>query len=202
LSPGGGILRGIEKNGVTCRKSLRLFVGKTITTGLIGAYIGVEVVKLILGIRVKTGDDFAVPIALALAVGRWGCFFNGCCYGVATDLPWGVDFGDGVRRHPTQIYESLFHTLMAGVFIFIVQRGWLRQQRLKFYLIAYFAFRFATEFIRPEPVAALGLTFYQWVALAAIGGLAGQWWWDERHEQVEPPGCCPDFAKDFVDQST
>ena len=44
--------------------------GKTITTGLIGAYLGVEVVKLALGIRVKTGDNLAVPLAFALAVGR------------------------------------------------------------------------------------------------------------------------------------
>src|SRR5262249_37240473 len=57
--------------------------GKTITLGLVGAYIGVELAKLGLGVRVKTGDTFAVPLALALTVGRWGCFFNGCCYGIA-----------------------------------------------------------------------------------------------------------------------
>src|SRR5262249_14549533 len=79
--------------------------GKTITTGLIGAYLSVEIAKLALGIRVKTGDSFALPIAAAMAVGRWGCFFNGCCYGTPTDLPWGVPFrqldGDIVRCHPT-----------------------------------------------------------------------------------------------------
>jgi len=149
--------------------------GKTITTGLIGAYVAVELAKLVLGIRVKTGDGYAIPLALALAVGRWGCFFNGCCAGIETSLPWGVDFGDGVRRHPTQIYESLFHAILAGVLFFIVSRGWLQNQRLKFYLIAYFVFRFATEFIRPEPVGWLGLTFFQWMALAAIAGLAVQW---------------------------
>jgi prolipoprotein diacylglyceryltransferase len=51
--------------------------GKTIVAGLIGAYLAVEVAKKLLGIRVKTGDTFALPLALALAVGRWGCFFNG-----------------------------------------------------------------------------------------------------------------------------
>jgi phosphatidylglycerol:prolipoprotein diacylglycerol transferase len=163
--------------------------GKTITTGLVGAYLAVELVKILLGIRVKTGDDFAVPIALALTVGRWGCFFNGCCFGTPTDLPWGVDFGDGVRRHPTQIYESLFHAVMAGVLIAIVQRGWLKRQRLKFYLIAYFAYRFLSEFIRPEPAEWLGLTFYQWVAIVAGLALAVQWWWDARPEPapVESP---------------
>src|SRR5580698_2095411 len=81
--------------------------GKTVSTGLIGAYIAVELVKWFCGIKAKTGDSFALPLALALAVGRWGCFFHGCCHGVPTQLPWGVDFGDGVLRHPTQVYESL-----------------------------------------------------------------------------------------------
>ena len=53
--------------------------GKTITTGLAGAYVMVEITKLALGVRVKTGDGYALPLAAALAVGRWGCFFNGCC---------------------------------------------------------------------------------------------------------------------------
>ena len=99
-----------------------------------------------------------------------------CCAGTPTDLPWGVDFGDGVRRHPTQLYESLFHALMAGVLVEVVRRGWLRNQRLKLYLIAYFVYRFASEFIRPEPVVGLGLTFYQWASLAAVVGLSLQWW--------------------------
>ena len=142
--------------------------------------------KLALGVRVKTGDTFALPLALALAVGRWGCFFNGCCYGTPTDLPWGVDFGDGVRRHPTQIYESLFHLTMAGVLIAVVLRGRFRDHRLKLYLIAYRRYRFATEFIRPEPVYAAGLTFYQWVALVLAAGLSVQWWWDARIARRTP----------------
>jgi phosphatidylglycerol---prolipoprotein diacylglyceryl transferase len=154
--------------------------GKTVTTGLIGAYIGVELAKLALGVKVKTGDAFALPLALALAVGRWGCFFNGCCHGTPTDLPWGVDFGDGVRRHPTQIYESLFHLTMAFTLLLIIRHGWSRNQRLKFYLIAYGVYRFLSEFIRPEPIYACGLTYFQWVALFMIVALALQWAYDAR----------------------
>jgi prolipoprotein diacylglyceryltransferase len=162
--------------------------GKTITTGLIGAYLGVEITKWVLGIRVKTGDSFALPLALALAIGRWGCFFNGCCYGVPTLLPWGVYFqvhGEMVRSHPTQIYESLFHLIMAGVLLHIIHHGTFRYQRLKLYLIAYGIFRFATEFIRPEPHGWLGLTFYQWVALVLVVGLSIQWLADERLKGTE-----------------
>jgi prolipoprotein diacylglyceryltransferase len=152
--------------------------GKTIVTGLIGAYLAVELVKRALVIRVKTGDSFALPLALALAVGRWGCFFNGCCYGTPTDLPWGADFGDGVRRHPTQAYESLFHLMMAGVLVVLTVRDALPTHRLQFYLIAYSVFRFLTEFVRPEPVFAAGLTYYQWASLVLALGLALQWWFE------------------------
>jgi phosphatidylglycerol:prolipoprotein diacylglycerol transferase len=157
--------------------------GKTITLGLVGAYLGVELAKLALDVRVKTGDTYALPLALALAVGRWGCFCNGCCYGVATDLPWGVEFrvdGQWVRCHPTQVYESLFHLAMAGLILLMMRLDVLRCQRLKVYLIAYGGFRFLTEFIRPEPPVWGGLTFYQWVALAMIGGLSLQWVVDAR----------------------
>jgi phosphatidylglycerol:prolipoprotein diacylglycerol transferase len=160
--------------------------GKTITTGLIGAYLGVEMAKLALDVRVKTGDTFALPLALALAVGRWGCFCNGCCYGRTTDLPWGVDFGDGSPRHPTQVYESVFHLLMACVLVVLMRHGLLRTHRLQLYLTAYGAYRFLTEYIRPEPLDWLGLTFYQWVSLFLIVAMMVQWRFDvaaeKRHE--------------------
>src|SRR5437763_8320785 len=111
--------------------------GKTIVTGLIGAYSSVEVAKLILGVRARTGDGYALPLACALAVGRWGCFGNGCCYGTSCDLPWGVDFlGDGVRRHPTQAYESLFHAGMAVILLLAIRLGPFPTPRLNLYLTA------------------------------------------------------------------
>ncbi len=154
--------------------------GKTITTGLIGAYLAVELAKWLMEIHVKTGDTFALPLACALVVGRWGCFCNGCCYGTPTDLPWGRDFGDGVLRHPTQAYESLFHLGMAVVLWLLLREGWLRGQHLKLYLIAYGVYRFLTEYIRPEPISACGMTFYQWVSLILIVGMVAQWWLDRR----------------------
>lgn len=154
--------------------------GKTITTGLIGAYLAVEVVKVFLGVTVKTGDSFALPLAAAVAVGRWGCFFNGCCAGAETTLPWGVDFGDGLPRHPTQIYESVFHLGMAAVVLALMKLNWLAGHRLQLYLIAYSVYRFLSEFIRPEPEWAGGLTYYQWAAGVLGFGLTAQWAWEER----------------------
>jgi phosphatidylglycerol:prolipoprotein diacylglycerol transferase len=172
--------------------------GKTITTGLIGAYLGVEIAKLLLDVRVKTGDSFALPLALALAVGRWGCFFHGCCHGVETDLPWAAWFllstPDGPRWalcHPTQVYESLFHLTMAGVLLLLLRLDVLRCQHLKLYLIAYGVYRFLTEYIRPEPPGLLGLTFYQWVSVVLVVGLSGQWFVDRRCGLAEAEAPCP-----------
>jgi phosphatidylglycerol:prolipoprotein diacylglycerol transferase len=142
--------------------------GKTIMFGLIGAYAGVEAVKWGLDIRVKTGDGFAAPAATAIAFGRLGCFSAGCCYGTVTRLPWGVDFGDGLRRHPTQLYEFLFHLTCAVTLLWLGDRGYFKTQLIKLYIIAYLVYRFLTEFIRPEPKLALGLSVYQCGAVLLI----------------------------------
>ena len=157
--------------------------GKTITTGLVGAYLSVEVAKFLLGIKAKTGDGLAIPLAVALAVGRLGCYVNGCCAGTETALPWCVNFGDGVCRHPTQIYESLFHAAWAVLLVRLNRRDALRYQRLKLYLLAYCAFRFAIEFIRIEPKWLGPLTWYQMVVVVFAVFLFGQWIVDARRLQ-------------------
>jgi phosphatidylglycerol---prolipoprotein diacylglyceryl transferase len=154
--------------------------GKTVLAGMAGGYLAVEIAKKILGVHAKTGDAIAFPLAVCIAIGRWGCFFNGCCFGTETHVPWAVDFGDGMHRHPTQIYESLFHLAMAIALWHLLGRCLLRWQRLKLYLIAYCIFRFATEFIRPEPRVTGGLTGYQWGAFVVAAALIAQWRADQR----------------------
>ncbi len=154
--------------------------GKTIVFGMVGGYAGVELAKAMLGVRAKTGDGFAVPVAGAVAVGRLGCFVAGCCHGVATGLPWGVDFGDGIRRHPTQVYETIFHASAAAVLAILQRRGLFQGQLIKIYILAYLSYRFATEFLRPEPILALGLTSYQWACLLLVPVFALLWVRDAR----------------------
>lgn len=85
--------------------------GNTIVGGLLGGWLTVEIVKRLNGIRSQTGDLFALPLFAGIAVGRIGCFIAGLAddtYATPTHLPWGVNFGDGIPRHPVQIYEILF----------------------------------------------------------------------------------------------
>lgn len=163
--------------------------GKTIMFGLVGGYFGVEIAKWILAVRVKTGDSFAVPAAVAIGIGRFGCFTAGCCHGTATSLPWGVDFGDGLLRHPTQIYEAAFHLTAAAVLAFLVGREPYRGQLIKLYFIAYFAYRFLSEFIRPEPKLWLDLTGYQWAALAFIPLFIALWVEDKKQRAADVAVC-------------
>jgi phosphatidylglycerol---prolipoprotein diacylglyceryl transferase len=151
--------------------------GKTILCGLVGGYAGVELAKWALDVRVKTGDSFAVPVAAAVGVGRVACFAGGCCYGTPTSLPWGVVFPgiDSVARHPTQLYEAAFHLMAAAILWRLQQQGAFRGQLIKLYILGYLAYRFATEFIRPEARLGAGLTGYQWACLALAPLFIGLW---------------------------
>ena len=156
--------------------------GKTIVCGLVGGYAGVEIAKWSLGVTAKTGDSFAVPVAAAIGVGRLACFVGGCCYGTPTELPWGVVFPavDSLPRHPTQLYEAAFHLTMAAILWQLQRRGIFRGQLIKFYILSYLGYRFATEFIRPEAQLWYGLTGYQWACLALAPVFAGLWVRDGR----------------------
>ncbi len=78
----------------------------SIAGGLAGAIAAVELWKWRHGVRGSTGGPFVIPLCLAIIVGRWGCLFAGVAdntYGIPTAVPWGVDLGDGIARHPVEI---------------------------------------------------------------------------------------------------
>lgn len=148
-------------------------MGQSIVGALIGGLIGVELAKRVRCIVQSTGDAFVLPLALGLAIGRIGCFLAGLhddTYGVATRLPWGVDFGDGVARHPTQLYDIAFVLLLAAL---------LRRQRpmlarvpglaFKLFLEGYLAWRLAIDGLKPVHYAYPGgISGLQWLAAVAL----------------------------------
>jgi prolipoprotein diacylglyceryltransferase len=149
-----------------------LMGGKTIVGGLLGGWAGIELAKKILGLTRSTGDAFVWPLALGTAIGRLGCFFTGLddhTYGVATTLPWGVDFGDGLARHPTQLYESVFVLLLAtAIYCGTRTRALPSGARFRLYFAGYFAFRFGVEFIKPRETPFLSLSAIQLASLAGV----------------------------------
>lgn len=148
-----------------------LLGGKTIVGALIGGLVAVEWMKRHLKITGRTGDLFAVPLCVGIAIGRIGCFLTGTedhTAGVATLLPWGVNFGDGIARHPAQLYEVLF-TLALGAFL------WRRMRRphaegdvFKMFMVAYFVFRLFCDFLKPGVRIFLGLSSIQWACAGML----------------------------------
>lgn len=144
--------------------------GQSIVGGLLGGLIGVEIAKTLTRQARSTGDAMVLPIAVGLAIGRVGCFLAGLhddTYGVQTTAPWGVDFGDGTPRHPTQLYEIAV-VLALGL---ALHRARFATPGLAFklFLGSYLLWRFAIEFLKPVPVAyPLGLSGIQWTCLVAL----------------------------------
>jgi phosphatidylglycerol---prolipoprotein diacylglyceryl transferase len=144
--------------------------GKTIVGGLLGGWLAAEIVKRILGIRSRTGGLFAVPLCVGIAIGRIGCFFAGLAddtYGKPTTLPWGVDFGDGIPRHPTQLYEILFLAILATVLWKWNARPHTNGIIFRAFMAAYLGWRLLIDFIKPQPLVH-GLNVIQWACIAGL----------------------------------
>ncbi len=149
-----------------------LLSNKTIVGGLLGGLLGVELVKKILGLKASSGDLMAYPLLLGMILGRIGCFFAGlhdATYGAPTDLPWGVDWGDGIHRHPSNLYEILFlAALWLGLRGLEGRRALADGMRFKLFMVAYLGFRFAAEFLKPIHPLAFGLSAIQLACLAGL----------------------------------
>jgi phosphatidylglycerol---prolipoprotein diacylglyceryl transferase len=147
-----------------------LLGGKSIIGALAGGLIAVEATKLLLAEHRSTGDLIALPLAIGAALGRIGCFLTGLAddtCGTPTSLPWGVNFGDGIPRHPTQLYEIAFLLLLAAFLWHLMRRPHRDGDVFKAFQVAYSSWRLAIDFIKPEQRFA-GLSSIQWVALALL----------------------------------
>ena len=148
-----------------------ILTGKSIIGGLIGGYIGVIIAKKVLNIKGKRfGNQIAPAIALGMAVGRIGCFLTGCCYGIETSLPIGVNFGDGINRIPTQLIEMIFCFILFGYLFYKQKSNKELQPGILFYelVLYYFIFRFFIEFIRGTEKNILCFSIYQIISILGI----------------------------------
>lgn len=145
---------------------------RTIVGGLLGGLVGVELTKKIVGVRTSTGDLFTYPLILGMLVGRIGCLLGGLddnTYGIATELPWGIDLGDGVRRHPTNLYEMLWLGVL-WIGLRAIERRWtlVNGARFQLFMVGYLAFRLGVDAIKPQPAIAFGLSSIQWACVLGL----------------------------------
>ncbi len=148
-------------------------LSKSVLGGIFGAIVAAELFKRFNGIRRSTGLYFVPSLVVLIAVGRIGCFLSGLddhTHGIVTELPWGVDFGDGVLRHPVQLYESLSMLLFLVFLLVDYPRRpqiW-RQQGFYWFVLLYALQRFVWEILKPYPAVLFGLNLFQWLCLALL----------------------------------
>jgi hypothetical protein len=174
-----------------------LGVGTGVLPSVLGAVGGGIALWLlaqkVLGLKQPPIAVLALGLVALIAIGRWGCLVNGCCFGTITDLPWGVHYGAGsaphflhqslgllagspqsISVHPYPAYESL------GLLLWLPFAYWLsRRLRSKGSLLAFSAaFDLALRGLIDGTRAMInvwwsvlgfwqGLNLFQWVLLAA-----------------------------------
>jgi prolipoprotein diacylglyceryltransferase len=156
-----------------------LLTGHSVAGALLGGVCGVELAKSIVGYRAGTGDLFAVTVPMALAIGRVGCMFAGCCQGVECGPAWWtVTDAAGHARWPAAAAELAFNLLFWAWAMLAWRFGWQRTQRFNVYLVAYGCFRFAHEFLRDDARWWGAFGGYHVVALAIVA--TGVWMYVRR----------------------
>lgn len=171
-----------------------LRLGQSIVGGLLGGLIGIEIAKALTRQTASTGDLMVLPLAVGMALGRVGCFLAGLhddTYGLPTLLPWGMDLGDGVPRHPSALYEIAFLAVLLALL-------WSARARLaavpglmfKCFLAAYLLWRLSFDMLKPVRVEyAGGLSGIQWVCLLALIGYLPLLW--RAWRQIPKPQALP-----------
>ncbi|PUE11817.1 hypothetical protein B9Z51_01835 [Limnohabitans sp. T6-5] len=155
-----------------------LLQGQSIVGGLLGGWIGVELAKKLSNwTGPRTGDDFVPAILSGILIGRIGCFVAGLhdgTYGLPTSLPWGMDLGDGIPRHPAPLYEWL-----VALLALLTWPRWERKLAhtpglaFRCFMLGYLFWRLTIDTLKPVPYTYWGgLSAIQWISLIAIFTIA------------------------------
>lgn len=149
-------------------------------------------------------DTLTIPIALSIALGRWGCLLHGCCFGVPTTVPWSVRFPRGspaylshaeagllkldqpwsLPVHPLALYYSLDALIIAGILLWALPRVRVAGVLTLWFLVLRCWSKTLLEHLRgvelgSAPNQSGSVEF--WVACAATAALAVVWWWSAEH---------------------
>lgn len=148
-------------------------LGQSIVGGLLGGLIGIEIAKALTRQPASTGDLMVTPLIAGMALGRVGCFLAGLyddTYGLPTSLPWGVDLGDGVARHPSPLYEIGFlGVLGAGLHRWRDRLASESGLGFKLFLTGYLLWRLVLDGLKPVRVPYPGgWSGIQWVCGVAL----------------------------------
>ncbi len=136
---------------------------------LLALAVGLVACRLLAVDVVRLADSTAPALGMGLAVVRVGCFLAGCCFGVQTDLPWGVTYpvGSSVHLHqllsgvglfsgvvapvhPTQLYEAMGGLIAAGLAGLLLYRKAVDGTAFLVSAIWFSAIRWANYYLRVQ----------------------------------------------------
>jgi phosphatidylglycerol:prolipoprotein diacylglycerol transferase len=141
-------------------------------------------------------DAIAPALAFGIAIGRLGCFLNGCCYGDECALPWAVRFPKesppwiaevsrnliapdsthSLWLHPTQLYSTI-----DGLLLFVLLSAYYPIRRrdgqvMGLLLLTYPVTRFLIEHLRnDEGIFAAGMTISQFISVGILAFGVAYW---------------------------
>lgn len=162
-------------------------VARSIVGALAGAIAAIEIFKHWRGLSGSTGLIFVPAFTTTVVVGRWGCFLSGLddeTHGTPTSLPWGVDLGDGILRHPVQIYESLTMAVFLVLTLVLFERRspWFMRNGFYVMVLVYAGQRFLWEFLKPYGAVIGPLNLFHLACLGLVAYAVALMW--RGHERA------------------
>ena len=162
---------------------------KTALGGLALGLVGYSVLQRQFRLPLQAADVLFLGLPLAAMVGRMGCAVAGCCFGLPTDVPWAVRYGQAssvfqwqaaegmigstatssLSVHPVQLYLVLGNLLIFSVLMFVRSRLKMPGSLALLSLALIMGNRFFSEFFR-DAITNRGLTGL------VFGGLKGAQW--------------------------
>ena len=152
--------------------------------GLIGGVFGAWLYCRVFHVNIWAYTAAATPsIPLLHAIGRIGCFFGGCCYGMPVGDKWYGVVMQTVPEYgpllPVQLIESAANFMIFAALLLYTRRSHRASAPLALYFLAYPVVRFTLEFFRYDAVRGSlgGLSTSQWISLPlfALGLVLALW---------------------------
>jgi len=160
---------------------IKIFGGEGLTAygAVLGAALGVWIFCRFTKLDMRYVSHIIAPAVIsAQAIGRIGCTLNGCCYGIACNLPWCVEYthpdaeaarvNPGIAIHPTQIYEIIFNLIVFGILWKLMSKVRPDGSLFLIYLALYSAWRVGIDFLRPGNPFLFGLHQAQIIGIVVL----------------------------------
>lgn len=149
--------------------------GMSFHGGLTGCILAMILFARRRGFSVFSLFDIIGPSAtIGLFLGRIANFINQELFGKPTDVPWGVIFpvtGDGIPRHPSQLYEGVLEGLILFFILRYFSHGQKRFRNAGFvagvFVAGYAIARIAVEFVR-LPDEHIGYLAGGWLTMGMV----------------------------------